>query len=95
MGAMGLRLTHKELKEINKVIMVVAIVEPLTTLPQVVQVMVDKDVSGVSVLTWGLYVFFEVIWLIYGLAIKNKPIAITNLLWIIMDALVVVGVLLH
>lgn len=93
--AMGMRLTHKELKELNKAIMLVAVIEPLTTLPQIVDVFVKKDVSGVSVLTWGLYAFFEAIWVIYGLAIKNRPIVVTNTLWIAMDLLVVIGVLIH
>lgn len=92
---MGMRLTHKELKELNRLIMFTAIIEPLTTLPQIIKVFVNKDASGVSALTWGLYVLFEAIWVFYGLAIKNRPIVITNTLWILMDSAVVVGTLLH
>lgn len=90
-----MRFTHKELKELNKAVMLVAIVEPLTTLPQIIRVFVDKDVSGVSVVTWALYAFFEAVWVIYGLAIKNHPIIIANCLWIVMDLAVVLGVLIH
>jgi uncharacterized protein with PQ loop repeat len=92
---MGMRLTHKELKELNKAIMIVAIVEPLTTLPQIIDVFTKSNVSAVSVLTWGLYALFEVVWVIYGLAIKNRPIVITNILWIVMDLAVVMGVLIR
>jgi MtN3 and saliva related transmembrane protein len=92
---MGLRLTHKELKELNKVIMLVAIIEPLTTLPQIIEVFTKQNVSGVSVWTWSLYLLAEVIWLIYGLAIKNRPVIVTNFLWILMDSSVVIGVLIN
>jgi uncharacterized protein with PQ loop repeat len=90
---MGMRLTKKELNELNKAVMFVAIVEPLTTLPQIIDVFTKPNVSAVSVLTWALYAGFEAIWVFYGLVIKNRPIIITNCLWILMDLLVVAGVL--
>jgi len=75
--------------------MAVAIVEPLTTLPQIINVFTKSNVAAISVLTWALYALFEVIWVIYGLTIKNRPIVITNTLWILMDLAVVVGVLVR
>jgi len=90
-----MRLTHKELKELNKAVMAVAIVEPLTTLPQIINVFTKSNVAAISVLTWALYALFEVICVIYGLTIKNRPIVITNTLWILMDLAVVVGVLVR
>lgn len=90
-----MRLTHKELKELNKVVMLVAIVEPLTTLPQIIDVWTKPDTSGVSFLTWGLYVLFEFIWVVYGLAIKNKQVIVSNVMWILMDGAVAVGALLR
>lgn len=85
------RITKKELetypsprrlvKLLDKVLLVVAIVAPLTTLPQIIQIFQTHDSSNISGITWGLYAFFNLFWLVYGIVHKEKPIIITYILW--------------
>ena len=74
--------------------MFVAIVEPLMTLPQVLQIWTTKDAHNVSLIAWVLYIFASSVWLLYGLKIGNKALAVTGALWIAVDAAVVAGILL-
>ena len=77
---------------IDKLILFVAIMAPLMTVPQVLKIWVYQNATGVSLLSWASYLIFAFIWLSYGIAHKEKPIIITNVLWIIMKVFVVVGV---
>ena len=72
--------------------MIVAIAEPLMTVPQILQIYVSHN-TGVSLATWTLYLIASLVWLVYGVKTRNKPIIITDILWIIMEAAVIVGVL--
>lgn len=69
-----------------------AIVEPLMTIPQIVQIYVDHN-TGASMLTWALYLPPSIIWLVYGIKIRNIPIIVADILWVTVELLVVVGLL--
>jgi uncharacterized protein with PQ loop repeat len=64
----------------------------LFTLDQIRIVWIDRNVSGVSLLSWAFYAASAFVWLCYGLIHKDKVIAITNLLWVAFSLFVVVGV---
>ena len=81
----------KPSKQLDQAVLFVAIAEPLMTIPQIVQIYGSHS-NGVSILTWGLYLLASVVWLLYGLKTHNRPIIITDGLWIIVEAIVVVGV---
>lgn len=79
-------------KALDKAVLFVAITEPLMTLPQIFQIYHSHS-KGVSVLTWAMYLVASVVWLIYGIKTRNKPIIITDTLWVIVEAAVVVGII--
>lgn len=81
--------------QIDRLMMVAAIIHPLMTTPQVIQIYTTHDVSGISLLTWFGYMTLGIIFLTYALAHKLRPIIITQVLWFAMDVLVVGGVLLY
>ena len=99
-----LRHIHKRRKRIQKkesgrqltfldmCIYTTAILAPLMTIPQLYEIWVRKNFEGVSLLTWSSYLFFAIIWLVYGLVKKDRPIVISNILWIAVEALVVIGI---
>ena len=62
------------------------------TLPQVydIWVMGKKEVSAIS---WAAYTVVAVIWLLYGMKHRERPIIIVQLLWIVLDVLIFVGIL--
>jgi uncharacterized protein with PQ loop repeat len=81
---------QKDKTTIDKLIMIAAIGTPVMTFPQVYQVWV-QHVKGDSVVTWTSYVIIGIIWLMYGLKYKDKPIIIMQSLCIITYSLVVAG----
>lgn len=73
--------------------MIVAIAEPLMTIPQIYTIWTSKNAAGVSLLTWALYVGASLVWFVYGMAVKNRPLAVTGALWILVELGVIIGIL--
>lgn len=71
-----------------------AFVYPLTGLPQLVLIF-RGETSGVSVISWFGFLLFSLLFFIYGVAHRIKPMIITNMLWIAIDAMIVTGVIVH
>ena len=89
-------LAHKkEVKTIDHLMSVAAIIHPMTAIPQVYQIYSTQDVSGVSLWTWLGFMTLGLIFLAYGLVHKIKPFIVTQVLWFIVDFLVVIGILLY
>ena len=89
-------LSHRQQKSlIKRSVLVIAVIEPLMTLPQVYQIWILKKAEGVSGLTWGLYLIAAVIWLLYGLQLKDKPIIISSVLWLFFESAVVIGTIIY
>jgi uncharacterized protein with PQ loop repeat len=63
------------------------------TIPQILTIWVERKVDGVSVTTWVSYSVLTVFWIYYGLAHKEKPIIIGNVLGLVVNIAIVVGVL--
>ena len=79
-------------RAIDRLVNVVAVVGPITTVPQIVEIwFVDHSAAGVSLVTWSLFLVMAAIWLLYGLAHRARPIVVSNSLWLVMQALVVAG----
>jgi uncharacterized protein with PQ loop repeat len=84
----------KSTKRIDTLIYIAAILQPLFTIPQIYTVWILQTVEGVSLATWGLYTIFNFLWLWYAVVHKEKPLIITNILWILMQGSVFVGVII-
>ena len=72
-----------------------AVIHPLTALPQVYQIYHTHNVSGISLWTWLGFMALGLIFLAYGILHKIKPFIVTQVLWFIMDLLIVVGTLVY
>ena len=77
----------------EKLMLLVAVVEPLMTMPQVIEIYGHSGPHSISLVTWAMYFAASILWVIYGLKTRNRPIMISGLLWVIMDGAVVAGVL--
>ncbi len=73
--------------------MLAAIAYPLSSLPQVIDVFRGES-EGVSILSWSMFAFFSLLFIIYGLIHKVKPMVVTNALWFVAQSLIVIGVLI-
>jgi len=71
----------------------VAIIGPLVTLPQLVEIWSRGADAGVSIITWGGYLALSLFWLSYGIINKEKPIIIANVLYFVINLIIVIGLL--
>jgi uncharacterized protein with PQ loop repeat len=80
---------------LDKVLPVLSLFTMALTVPQVWSIWVDRQTAGVSLLSWGAYLFAACLWLVDGLRKKDKTIWVACIGWILLDAAVVVGVLVQ
>ncbi|MBU0598275.1 hypothetical protein KKF61_04790 [Patescibacteria group bacterium] len=80
---------------LDKIIYAAGIAGPIITIPQILVIWQKQDAEGVSLISWGGYLFLSVIWLIYGIAHKEKPIIVMYIANIIAQILVVLGIILY
>jgi uncharacterized protein with PQ loop repeat len=71
------------------------VVQPLTVLPQIIHIFQQHSAKDVSLLTWVLLLIFNALNFIYATVFKIKPIIINNAVWVVVDAMVVVGVAMY
>ena len=79
----------------DKLVYFVGIAGPLMTIPQVTKVWLGKNTAGISLIAWVAYTISSIIWATYGIMHKDKPIAISSLMFVIVNLLVVIGVLIY
>lgn len=84
----------KHITFFDKVIILASFLYPLCSVPQVIQVF-NGQTSGVSLLSWAGFTVFAVLFFSYGLIHRITPMIITNAIWFIVDALVIIGLLTH
>lgn len=84
--------THKFL---DKIIFLAAVVGPIMTIPQIINIWVQKSTEGVSLYTFGSYLLLNFVWLYYGLVHRDRAIIFAYLMWILANSTVVIGLLLY
>lgn len=80
---------------VDRFIYIAIFVDIVMTLPQILQIFLERDASGVSALSWGAYIVTSGFWLMYGLVHRVKPIILSSVLWIIIQSFVVAGALIY
>ncbi|MBT5022229.1 hypothetical protein HOK51_01350 [Candidatus Woesearchaeota archaeon] len=79
----------------DKAVYATGIIGPIMTFPQLVKIWIHQNASGISVISWITYLLTAVVWLIYGIIHKEKPIILTYSIWIILDMFIVIGILIY
>ena len=82
-------------RRLARVLRVLSFVTMVMTVPQVVSVWSSRGPSGVSVISWSAYLIVAFLWLVYGIQRRDKTIYLACVGWIVLDALVVIGALVH
>lgn len=72
-----------------------AILAPIMNLPQFFKIWLDQDATGVSLTSWASFSLFSLIWLVYGIVHKERPIIIMNFMLMIIQAGIAAGVVLY
>ena len=77
---------------LDRAVLFVGVAAPLMTFSQVWTIWTTKSAESISPATWGMYFIASIVWLIYGLAHRELPIVISNTLYVVATALVLVGI---
>jgi len=79
------------IRSFDFLIVVIAFLGPITSIPQAYIIFTEKSAQGVSLWTWFFSGIFSLSWLVYGIIHKEKPLIISSVLWVIVCGLVVLG----
>lgn len=71
------------------------IITPFFTIPQLYEIFQKQSAEGVSLITWGTFTISSVFWICYGVIHKETPIIISQILWTILQLLIVMGILIY
>lgn len=85
----------KWIRWLDRIVLAVAIIGPMANIPQIIKVYFENNISGLSLVTWSMYLFMAVPWLVYGFVHKEKPIIVANILWLITNIMIVIGIIIH
>ena len=78
---------------LDNVVSVVSLVLPLTAIPQLLIIWQTQDASGISILTWSLWLILGFPMLAYAIVHKTKPFIVMYALWIIIEIAVILSAL--
>lgn len=79
----------------DRFIIILGFVNIIATLPQVLQVWLYEDSSGISIMSWAYYSFFAFMLLGYGIIHREKPIIINYAGGSVLYTLVLIGAVMH
>jgi uncharacterized protein with PQ loop repeat len=90
------RLIHSPpVSGLERILRVLSVFTMLMTVPQVLTIWVGRDAGGVSLVSWASYLLAACLWFVYGLQKHDKTIYLACIGWVLLDAAVVVGVIVH
>jgi uncharacterized protein with PQ loop repeat len=79
----------------EKVLRGLSVFTMLMTVPQVLTIWIGRDAGGVSVISWVTYLVSACLWFVYGVQKRDKTIYLACVGWVVLDAAIVVGVIVH
>ena len=85
----------KKKKFIEKAAYVVALAGPLSSIPQMWEIWMDRNAAGVSFVTWTLFLVTSLVWLSYAIVQRDRPLIVSNSLWVVVEAIIMVGAALY
>lgn len=85
----------KLISSLDSLVFAVALFGVVMTVPQVTEIWLSHDASGVSLLSWGAYALGAGFWMAYGIVHKERVILAIYALYALLDVLVILGVLAY
>jgi len=78
---------------VRRMAYIAGLIGPFTALPQAVCIWITHQAAGVSLFSSVGFTAVASIWLAYGIVLRQGPIVLSSLLWVILDLGIVAGVL--
>jgi uncharacterized protein with PQ loop repeat len=68
---------------------------PLFEIPQAITIYAHHSAGDVSIYTWGFFVIDNFVWIIYSIKKRLIPLLVTSVLYLLIEASVVVGIVIY
>lgn len=85
----------KPVTPFDHLMQLVAFLAPFLTIPQFLDIMTTKNVSGLSITTWGGYTIVSVLWVFYWKEHHQKWIFVSQVMISLLNAGILAGILLY
>lgn len=86
---------NKYIRLLDNTCLAFSVLMPATTIPQIWRIYKYQLVDGLSLMMWILYCIGVIPFLIYGIVHKEKPLIILNILWLLAQVIIIIGILLY
>ncbi len=83
------------MKWLENLVGVIALVYPLSAIPQIIEIWMNKNVEGVSLLTWSLFLVLTIPLIIYAIVKKDRKLTIMWSLWSLGYVAIISGLILY
>jgi uncharacterized protein with PQ loop repeat len=80
---------------LERVLRLLSVLTMIMTVPQILTIWVGGNADGVSLASWASYLFTACLWFVYGIQKRDKTIYLACVGWVLLDAAVVIGVIVH
>jgi uncharacterized protein with PQ loop repeat len=91
----GQPLGSRPVSGLERVLRLLSVLTMLMTVPQVLTIWIGGNVAGVSLVSWASYLFAACLWFVYGIQKRDKTIYLACVGWVLLDAAVVIGIVVH
>lgn len=78
---------------VDKIVYISTIGLPLLNFIQLYRIWAEKSILGLSLISWFGFAFFSLIWMIYGIIHKEKPIILLNAGLFIVQSLIAISII--
>ena len=75
----------KDTRGLDRLTLIVGVIQPIMTLPQIITVYSQRDSSQIALITWIAYDIASVVLLMYGMKHSWKPIIFAQIIWLIVQ----------
>jgi uncharacterized protein with PQ loop repeat len=73
----------------DRLMIVVGVLGPISLFPQVLKIWTDRNAENISLISWVMLSVISTLWTIYGIRHRSSALIVTNVLFTILNLLVV------
>jgi len=76
-------------------VVIIGIISQIFTIPQITTIWINKDASGLNIITWITWFLYVLVLLFYGIVHKSKSIIITYIIWTLLYIPLLIGIIIY
>jgi uncharacterized protein with PQ loop repeat len=80
---------------LDNTLLVVAVIGPMMNIPQIFKIFYYQNASSISLFSFSFFALFNILWLMYGIVHREKPIIIAYILWLTTNIFIITGTILY